>query len=147
MVAESVVTSSESLVCAVLRSSCAKAGQIAAAQMIVARTLGVTFVILDWPALGSQPPCRCKRLFQFERHEDAVRIEHIIRKRRAFDKAVPAVKTAGGIEIFPRSRLQAEPRHAGRLCRRDDVAQHGAASALAAHRARGMHRFDFAVAL
>src|SRR4030088_1599137 len=81
-------------------------------------------------------------LLQVERHEDTVRVEHIVGEGRALHEAMVPIKCLRRPKIFPGARLEAEARHASYSCGRNDVAQHRASRSPSAHGLSGMHRLD-----
>ena len=54
-----------------------------------------------------RPAARFGSMFpQIERHEDAVRIRHVVGKGRALLEAVAPIERAGGKKVLPRARLE-----------------------------------------
>jgi hypothetical protein len=81
-------------------------------------------------------------LSQVERHEDTVRVEHIIGEGRALHEPMAPIKCLRRPKIFPGARLEAEARHASYSSGRNDVAQHRASHSPSAHGLSGIHGLD-----
>src|SRR6266478_76071 len=76
---------------------------------------------------------------QVERHEDTVRVEHVVRERRALHEAMAPVERLRRQKIIPRARLEAQARHAACSCSRNDVAQHRASRSPSAQGLNRVH--------
>ena len=82
---------------------------------------------------------------QFQRHEDTIRVEHIVSERLAFYETMVPVERVRRLEIIPGTRLKAEARYAACSCSGNDVVQHRAPRSPSTHGLNGMHRLDFTV--
>src|SRR5262249_13831851 len=86
-----------------------------------------------------------RSLAQVKRHENAVRILHIIVEWLAFGETMFPVQGNCRLEIIPRARLKAQSRNSTRACTRDDVLEHGATYPFPSRRERSVHRFHLAM--
>jgi hypothetical protein len=82
---------------------------------------------------------------EFKRHEDTIRVEHIVGERLALYETMAPVERVRRLEIFLGTRLKTEARYAACSCSGNDVVQHRAPRSPSTHGLNGMHRLDFTV--
>src|SRR4249920_1579952 len=96
-------------------------------------------------AFDPQQPFCGSGFSQFQRHEDTIRVEHIVGERLALYETIASVERVRRLEIIPGTRLKAEARYAACSCSGNDVVQHRAPCSPSTHGLNGMHRLDFTV--